>query len=86
MLTLFPRSDGHPRAKWSSSKISIRGAQSGFRGGELEGMHAQALEERTYRLDVSRRVRVEDDQVVEAGHHLFQALHNLVDNLDEPPG
>ena len=35
---------------------------------------------------MSRRVGVEDDHIVEVGRHLFQALDNLVDNLDEPPG
>ena len=49
-------------------------------------MLSQALEERTYGLDVSRRVGFEDDHIVEIGRHLFQALYDLVDNLDEPPG
>ena len=46
----------------------------------------QALEERSHGLDVSRRVGAEDDHIVEVGHHLFQALYDLVGNLDEPPG
>ena len=49
-------------------------------------MLAQTLEERTHGLDVSRRVGVEDDHIVEVGRHLFQALYDLLQNLDEPPG
>ena len=33
-------------------------------------MLAQTLEERTHGLDVSRRVGVEDDHIVEVGRHL----------------
>ena len=35
---------------------------------------------------MSSRVGVEDDHIVEVGRHLFQALDNVVDNLDDPPG
>ena len=38
------------------------------------------------RLDVSLGVGVEYDHIVEVGCHLLQALDNLVDNLDAPPG
>ena len=69
-----------------AQKISIRGPQEGLRGVELEVMLSQALEERPRCLDVSRRVGVEDDHIVEVGRHLFQALNNLVRHLDEPPG
>ena len=48
-------------------------------------MLAQALEERPHGLNLSRRVGVEDDHIVEVRRLLFQALDNLVDNLDEPP-
>ena len=49
-------------------------------------MLAQALEERTRGLDVGRLVGVKDDHIVKVSGLLFQALYNLVDNLDEPPG
>ena len=49
-------------------------------------MLAQALEYRTYRLDASRRVGVEDGHIVEAGRHLFRAPDNFVNNFDEQPG
>ena len=57
-----------------------------FEGDNLRLRLRGALEERTHRLDVGRRVGVEDDYIVEVGGHLFQALYNLVDSLDEPPG
>ena len=66
-----------------AQKISICDSQASLRGGELEALLAQALEERSHSLDVSRRVGVEDDHIVEVGYHQFQALDNLVDNLDE---
>ena len=69
-----------------AQKNSTRGHEAGLRGRELEVVLAQALEERTHGLDVSRRVGVEDDHIVEVSLHLFQALYDLVDNLDEPPG
>ena len=69
-----------------AQKIGIRGPQVGLRGGELKVMLAQALEKRPLCLDTSRRVGVEDDHIVEVSLHLFQALCNLVDDLDEPPG
>ena len=64
-------------------KISTRIAQSSFRGGELEVMLSQAFEERTYRLDVSRRVGIGHDHIVEVGCHLFQAFGDFVDNRGE---
>ena len=48
-------------------------------------MLVQTTKESTHCLDVSRRVGIEDNHIVEVGRHLFQALHNLVYNL-EPPG
>ena len=69
-----------------TQKIIIRGPQAGLRRRELEGMRAQALKERSHCLDVSVRVGVEDHHTAEVGHHLFQALCNVVDYLDEPPG
>ena len=69
-----------------TQKISIRGPEAGLRARELEVMFAQALEEHSHGLDVSRRVGVGDDHIVEVGRHLFQALYDLVDNLDQPPG
>ena len=47
-------------------------------------MLAQELEERTHSVDVSRRVGIEDHHIVKVGLHLFQAVHDLVDNLDKP--
>ena len=67
-----------------AQKISIRGPEAGLRGRELV-MLALALEERTHGLDVSRRVGAEDDFIAEVGRHPFQALSDLVDNLDESP-
>ena len=49
-------------------------------------MLAQALEERTRCLDVSRRFGVEGDHIVEVGRHMFYAVDNLVDDPDKPPG
>ena len=69
-----------------AKKINVRGPQAGLRGGKLEVMLAQALEERQHGVDVSHRVVVEDDHIVEVGRHLFQALYNLVDYLDELHG
>ena len=69
-----------------AQKISIRATEAGLRGGELEVMLAQPLEERPHCLGVIRRVGVEDDDIVEVSRHLFQALYSLVDYLDEPPG
>ena len=66
--------------------IHIRGAEGGLRGRELEVMLAQAVEGRTHGIGVSRRVRVEADDIVEVGSHLVQARCKLGDNLDEPPG
>lgn len=45
-------------------------------------MLAPPLEEGTYRLDVGGRIRVENENIVEVGCHLFQALDILVDNID----
>ena len=72
-----------------AQKLSIRGPQAGLLGlggGELQVILAQTLEERPHCLDVIRRVGVEHDRIVEVGRQLFQALFDLVDNLDEPPG
>ena len=66
-----------------AQKISIRGPQASLRGGELEVVQAEALEERPHGLEKSRRVEVEDDYIVEVGRHLFQALCDPVDNLEK---
>ena len=86
MLTHFPRSDAHPRVKWSGPEIDICGTQASLRRGELEVMLAQAHETRTHCLDVSRRVEVQDDHIVEVGRHMFHTFDSLVDHLDGPPG
>ena len=49
-------------------------------------MFAQPLGEGTYRLDSNRRVRIEDDDIVEVGLHLVQASDSLVAHLDGPAG
>ena len=76
---------GHTPAVKMEWPISTRAPQASLRGGELEVMFAQALEERPHCLDVSRRVGVEDDDSVELGRYLFQTLDNLVDDLHKPP-
>ena len=48
-------------------KHSIRGALASFQGGELKVVLAWAPEERTYFLNVSRWVEVEDNHIVEVG-------------------
>ena len=60
-----------------AQKIIIRGPHASLRGGELEVMLAQALEERPHGLGVGRRVAFEDDHIVEVGRHLLQALKKL---------
>ena len=67
-----------------AQKIRICGAQTSLRGGELRVMLALPLEEGTYRLDTSRRIRVQHGHVVEVDCHLFEALDDLVDDLHEP--
>ena len=68
-----------------AQKIGIRSPQASLREGELN-MLVHALEECPHCLDLNSRVGVEDDHIVEAGCHLIQALYNVVDNLDQPPG
>ena len=54
---------------------------------EEGGDRADPLEQVSpHGLDVSRWVGVEENHIVEVGRHLFQAIDNLVDILDEPPG
>ena len=74
------------QAKWSSPENQHPCLQGGPSRGELGIILAQALEERPHAIDVSRPVGVEYDHIVEVGHHLFQALYNLVGILDKPPG
>ena len=69
-----------------AQKLSIRGLEAGLRGRELEVVLAQELVERVRGLDVSRRIGVEDDHIVEMGCHLFQARYGRVDNFDKPRG
>ena len=49
-------------------------------------MLSQALQERTCCRNVSRRVGIQDDHIVEIGRHLFQALDKFVDTLTNHPG
>ena len=49
-------------------------------------MLTQALEERTHSLEVSHRIGVQDDYIVEVGRHLFQTFYDLLDSRDESPG
>ena len=44
------------------------------------------LGESSYRLDVGRRIRVENDHIVEVGRHLYQTFNEFVYHLDEPAG
>ena len=57
-----------------------------FLGGELEVVFAQVFEGRSYRRDVGRRVRVENDHSTEVGRHLCQTFNDFVKHLDEPTG
>ena len=82
----IPGSDAHRRAKWSGPEISIRNPQAGLRGGELKVMLAQALEERPHCLDVSRRVGVEDDHIVEVGATCSKPFTTSFITLTNHPG
>lgn len=57
-----------------------------FRGGELKIMIAQSFEEGAYRLNVSRRVRAESDDIVEKSRNPLHILGNLIDHGNEPTG
>ena len=57
-----------------TQKVSISGAQAGFRGEELKVLLAQALDKRLRCLNVSFRIGVEDYHIVELDHSLFQAF------------
>ena len=85
MRTRFISLDAPRRAKCRGSDKQHPWPPGGLRGGELEVMLAQALEEHPHCLDVNRRVGVADDHIVEVGCHLFQALYNLVQNPDDTP-
>ena len=80
------RSEEHQRAKWSGPKTRHpwrRGGPSrqktwGYACGGARRAHAWS------RLGPSGRSRRRS--IVEVGGHLSQALYNLIDNHDEPPG
>ena len=69
-----------------ASKIIVRGAGESLRGGELEVVLASAFEEGSCRLDVGRRMRVENDHIIEVGRHLCQTFDDFVNHFDEPAG
>ena len=48
-------------------------------------MIARVPYERIHVLDVSHRVGVGDDHIVDVGRHLFSSLDNIVRNLGESP-
>ena len=64
-----------------AQKNSVRGAEASLRGGELDVVLAQAFEEGSYRLDAGRRMRVEDDHILEVGRHLCQTFDDFVDRV-----
>lgn len=66
-----------------AQKVRIRDAHTRHREGKPEGMLANPIKEGTYRFEVSRRIRVDNDGVVEFSHHLLQALGSLLAHLDE---
>lgn len=53
----------------------------GFTGRELEVVPTQSLAEGMNGLDVSRRVLIEHDHIVNVRCNLFQTLGNLIDDL-----
>ena len=69
-----------------AQKIYVRCAEPSLQGVELEVVFAQAFEEGSYRLDVGRRIRVENDHIIEVGRHLCQTCYNFVNHIDEPAG
>ena len=85
MLTRLPRSDAHPWAKQSDQENSDPSAQASIRWGEHKAVIARVPYERIHVLDVSHRVGVGDDHIVDVGRHLFSSLDNIVRNLGESP-
>lgn len=57
-----------------------------FRGGELEILIAQSFEEGAYRLNVTRQVRAESDDIAEISRIPLHTLGNLIDHVNEPTG
>ena len=66
------------RRKGVASTIDVRGAEASNQGGEHEIVFAQAFEEGSDRLDVVRRIKVEEDHIIEVGLHLCQTFNDSV--------
>lgn len=77
--TLFPRSAVRPWAKGiPRQSVNVAPGRT-VRGGKFEIAFAQSFEEGMYRLNVSRRVRADNDDFVERGRNPLQTLGNLID-------
>ena len=84
MRTLFLRSDVDPPGKWNGpGSLHLWHPIAPSRG--LEVMLSKALEEGANRLDMSYRIGIEPNDIVEVCRHLFQVLNHLIDHLHEPP-
>ena len=57
--------------EWPRKSVSVAPRRA-FGGEELEVVLARALEQRPHCLDMSRRIGVGDDLIVDVGHHLLQ--------------
>lgn len=84
MFAGFGRTPGG-KMKWPRRSASVTPRQAFYEEG-FEAMLAPTLEECPHCMDVSHRVGVEENHIVELGRHLLQVRHNLIDSLDEAPG
>ena len=64
--------------------MSVRGARASLRRGGFEVVFAQTSEKGAHYLDVSYRIRVEDDHIIEVSRHLCQTFDDFVNRFDEP--
>ena len=67
--------------------ICVRAAEASLRGEEQEVVFAQGFEQSSYRIDLGRRIRAENDHIIEVGRHLCQArplMTSLITLMNQP--
>ena len=65
-------------------QYSSRRAEASLRERGIEGVFAQMFGAGSYRLDVGRRIRVEQYHIIEVGRHLCQTFNAFVNHFREP--
>ena len=67
-----------------TEKMRIGGTDRRLRRRELEVVFQRLLELSQSGEDVSEGIRIEDDDIIEAGGHVGKTFKDFVDHLDEP--